>query len=75
MNRLFQSSVFKLFSSRIVDYIDSPQLPLGICILPKELDYSGYGMATYDCDDGNMDRYKKPPCTLFALKGSYPMVS
>ena len=34
----------------------------------------GYGTATCDCDDIHMDRFEKPPCTLYSLKASYVMV-
>ena len=34
----------------------------------------GYGTPTCDCDDIHMDRFEKPPCTLYSLKASYVMV-
>ena len=36
--------------------------------------FLGYGTATCDCDDIHMDRFEKPPCTLYSLKASYVMV-
>ena len=36
--------------------------------------FLGFGTPTCDCDDIHMDRFEKPPCTLYSLKASYVMV-
>ena len=35
---------------------------------------SGRGMTLDDCGDSNLALYKKPPCTIYALTGSEPLV-
>jgi len=43
-----------------------------ICVLPKELGYSGMGMPLVDCDTVN--RMKTPPCNIFSWGGNHPKI-
>ena len=35
----------------------------------------GHGMAIEDCEGKGLELYVEPPCSIFAMRGSQPMVN